>query len=334
MKACSLFLLGLFLLFPSNVFGQSLAGQGGINGTVLDPSGSAVPKAVVTVSNRSIGIERKITASDAGEFLASSLPPAEGYVVSVRGAGFAPYEIKDISVHVGQVVTVPIQLSVSSVEQTVSVTDTAVVVDPTRSGTSSLVGQRDINDLPINGRRVDQFALLATGVTTDGNNGEMSFHGIPNGNSYLQDGVDVTSQWFLGNAGSNASTIAVLSSISQDAVQEFQVQSAGFSAEFGRAAGGVINTLTKSGTNNLHGSGFWFWRNQSFNAIDLFSKLNGVPYNPPEHRNQAGGSVGGPIIKDKLFFFVNTEETRRFYPLVSSLVNPSILVTGDPSHNL
>src|SRR5437870_498884 len=113
MKLRFAFLLGAFLLFASHVAGQTLAGQGAINGTVLDSSGAVVPSAVVTVSNRSIGIERKLTASQAGEFLASSLPPADGYTVSVQKSGFALYEVQNVSVHVGQVVTVPIRLSVS-----------------------------------------------------------------------------------------------------------------------------------------------------------------------------------------------------------------------------
>jgi hypothetical protein len=333
LKTGLLLFLGALFLVPSPMFAQSLAGQGAISGTVIDASGAIVPNAVVTVSNSSIGIERKVTASEAGDFLISSLPPADGYKVSVRAAGFAPIEIQNITLHVGQVITVPVRLVVSTVTQTISVTDAAVVLDPTRSGVASLVDQQRIAELPINGRRVDQFALLSPGVTTDGTNGEMSFHGVPNGNSFLQDGVDVTSQWFLSNAGGNASTIAILSNISQDAVQEFQVQTFGYSAEFGRAAGGVVNTLTKSGTNQFHGSGFWYFRNATLNAIDPFSKLNGVAYKPPEHRNQIGGSVGGPIVKDKLFFFANTEETRRFFPLVSSIINPSILVTGDPNHS-
>jgi hypothetical protein len=323
----------LFLLFPVCLSAQSLAGYGAIEGTVLDSSRAIVPNAVVTVSNPSLGVERKITTSDSGQFSASSLPPADGYKVSVQASGFAVHEVKEISLHVGQVITVPVTLSVSLENQTISVTDTAAVIDPIRSGVSSLVDQQVIADLPINGRRVDQFSLLSPGVTTDGNNGEVSFHGVPNGNSYVQDGVDVTSQWFLANSGTNANIIAILSSISQDAVQEFRVQTSGYDAEFGRAAGGVVNTLTKSGTNSVHGSGFWFFRNRTLNAIDPFAKLNGVPYNPPEYRHQFGGSVGGPIVKDKLFFFANTEMTRRHYPLVSSIVNPSILVTGDPNHS-
>jgi hypothetical protein len=110
-----------------------------------------------------------------------------------------------------------------------------------------------------------------------------------------------------------------------DAVQEFRTETLGYSAEFGRGSGGVVNTITKSGTNLLHGTAFWFFRNRTLNAIDLFSKLNGKPYNAPEYRHQFGGTVGGPIRKDKLFFFSSYEGTIRNYPMVSSMINPSLL---------
>jgi hypothetical protein len=299
-------------------FAQSLAGLGALNGTVTDAAGAVVPKASVTVTNAKIGLKREIVASSDGNFEASSLPPEDGYVVTVKVPGFATYEATKISVHVGETTGVAIKLTVSQATETVTVDASISELDTTRSGVSALVDQKEINDLPINGRRVDQFVLLTPGVTTDGAGGEVTFRGVPGNNIFLQDGIDVTQQWGQDDAGSTSA----FSPLSQDAVQEFQVQTSGYSAEFGHAAGGIVNTLTKSGTNSFHGSAFEFFKNRTLNATDPYSFNNGALFNPPNWRHQFGGSVGGPIIKDKLFFFANTEITRESRPLVSS-TNPN-----------
>ena len=304
---------------------QSLAGLGAINGTVEDSQGAAVAKANVEVTNPSLGIDRKLTATDAGVFTFPSLPPAEGYVVTVSMAGFATSKTTNITVHVGEEVAIPVRIGVASQNENVTVSEsTQPTMDLTKTEVSELVSQQQIMDLPINGRRVDQFALLTPGVVPDSTSGELSFHGVPAGNEFLQDGVDITQQWFVQNAGGTAA----LSNISMDAVQEFRTEVFGYSAEFGRGAGGVVNTLTKSGTNDFHGTAFWFFRNRTLNAIDLFSKLNGQPYNAPEYRHQFGGDIGGPAIKDKLFFFGAYEGTIRNFPLISSIINSSILTSG------
>jgi outer membrane receptor protein involved in Fe transport len=311
----------LLVFMSATVFGQSLAGLGALNGTVHDPSGAVVANADVQVANASLGIDRKVKTNADGLFFAPSLPPAPGYTVVVTVKGFNIAKTEGIVVHVGEEVTVPIQLSLSGAAQTVSVSENSTpILDLTKTEVSALINQEQISDLPINGRRADEFALLSPGVVPDTTSGEVAFHGVPSGNLFLIDGVDVTQQWFIQNAGGDTS---ILSNISMDAVQEFRNEVLGYSAEFGRGSGGVINLLTKSGTNSFHGSAYWFFRNRTLNAIDLFSKLlvNGVstPYNPPEFRHQFGGRVAGPIIKDKLFFFSSYEGTIRNFPLVSSM---------------
>src|SRR6185437_16667794 len=236
-------------------------------------------------------------------------------------AGFAGSKTANVAVHVGEQVTIPVVLAVGSVTQQVEVTTSQPAVDITKTEISTLISHNQIQNLPINGRRVDQFSLLSPGVVPDSTSGELSFHGIPSGNQFLQDGVDITQQWSIQNAGGPE----VVSNISQDAVQEFRTEILGYSAEFGRGSGGVLNTLTKSGTNAFHGTLFEFFRNQSFNATDRFSKLNGQPYNAPELRNQFGGTIGGPIMQNKLFVFGSYEGTKRNYPLVDSILNPAIL---------
>jgi len=314
-------LIALSLCSAGIALGQSLAGLGALNGTVHDASGAVIPDADVQVVNTSLGIDRKIKATGAGLFSAPSLPPAAGYTVLVTVKGFSISKTEGITVHVGEQVTIPVTLSVSNTE-TVSVSESSQpILDLTKTEVSALVNQAQIINLPINGRRVDQFALLTPGVVPDSTSGELSFHGIPSGNEFLQDGIDITQQWSVQDAGGTAA----LSNISMDAIQEFRTEIFGYSAEFGRGAGGVVNSLTKSGTNQFHGNAFWFFRNRTLNAIDLFSKLNNQPYNAPEYRHQFGGNVGGPIIKDKLFFFGAYEGTIRNFPLVDSILNTSIL---------
>lgn len=321
--ACLLVCLALTSL---QLNAQSLAGLGAVTGTVFDPSGSVVPNASVEVVNPRLGIDRKLTATGAGLFFAPSLTPDSGYSVVVTAPGFAKSTVTGIVVHVGEQVTVPVKMVVSSAESTITISaDSSPIVDTTKTELSTLVDQTQIQNLPINGRRADQFVLLTPGVTRDGVNGDVSFHGIPNGNLFLQDGVDITMQWFVANAGGGSGTIAMLSNISMDAVQEFRTEAMGYSAEFGRGAGGVVNTITKSGTHQLHGTGFWYYRNRTLNAIDRFSKLSGKPYNAPEYRHQYGGTVGGPVLKDKIFFFSSYEGAKRSYPMVSSIINTSLL---------
>jgi hypothetical protein len=183
---------------------------------------------------------------------------------------------------------------------------------------SQVVTTAQIDNLPINGRRVDSFVLLTPGVTNDGQFGLVSFRGVAGGNTFLTDGNDTTNQFYNENAGRTRIT----AQISQDAVQEFQVLSNGYSAEYGRAIGGVINTVTRSGSNELHGTAYWFFRNRSLNARDRYAS-----YNPPEYRHQTGASLGGPIKKDKLFYFVNTEFTRRNFPGLNRVINTSFTDT-------
>jgi hypothetical protein len=165
-------LFGLIVLFfiaihPSEMVAQS-AGFGSVSGIVLDSSGSAVPNAKVVVENSSKGIRRELTTSPQGDFNAPGLVPSPGYEVHVTAAGFAGYEVKDVTVAVGESVTIKATMNVSSSATTVEVTGVAGVIDTTKTDVSQLVTTKQIMDLPINGRRVDSFVLLTPGVTSDG----------------------------------------------------------------------------------------------------------------------------------------------------------------------
>ena len=293
-------------------YAQTVAGMGAISGVVLDSSGAAVPEAQVTVENASKGIRRTLKSTDAGLFTVPSLVPAAGYRLQVSKDGFAGYDQKEIEILVGQNVDLRVTLQVAGAATQIVVTEVTPIVEQSKTGVSQVVESRQIMQLPINGRRVDSFAMLAPAVVPDGTFGLLSFRGTAGGNSFLTDGNDTTNSFYNENAGRTR----ISSQISQDAVQEFQVLSNGYSAEFGRASGGVVNTVTRSGSNDLHGTGYWFFRNQDFNARDPFSNLN-----PDEKRNQMGGSLGGKLIRDKLFYFGNFEATRRDFPLVASITS-------------
>jgi hypothetical protein len=310
-------------LISTVTYGQQ-AGLGSITGVVQDASGAVIPGAKVVVANESRGITRNLETNQGGIFSAPSLVPTGGYSVKVEAQGFAVYERKDIELLVGQQLNLQIPLAVSGAAQTVEVTSGAPIVETTKTGVSQVVTTAQIDNLPINGRRVDSFVLLTPGVTNDGTFGLVSFRGIAGGNSYLTDGNDTTNTFYNENAGRTR----ISTQISQDAVQEFQVLTNGYSAEFGRASGGVINTVTRSGGNGVHGTGYWFFRNQDFNALDRYTPPDprdpSQPLRPEETRHQAGGSISGPILKDKLFYFGNVEIVRRDFPLVNRLVNPNL----------
>jgi hypothetical protein len=295
---------------------QSTAGFGSISGTVRDASGAAVPNAKVVVSNQSKGITRNLTSNEAGVFTAPALVPAAGYAVTADVQGFQKYEARNLDLAVGQNLDLNIILAVAGAATQVEVSATAPLVEDTKTDVSQVIDTKQIDDLPINGRRVDSFVLLTPGVTNDGTFGNLSFRGMAGNSSFLVDGVDNTEQFFNENAGRTR----IATQISQDAVQEFQVVSSNFSAEYGRASAGVVNTVTRSGTNDVHGSAYWFFRNRTLNARDRYAA-----FNPPEYRHQAGASVGGAIKKDKLFYFFNSEIQRRNFPIASSINRPAVI---------
>jgi hypothetical protein len=311
MKIRVLACLVLFSLAAGSMWAQSAAGVAGISGVVHDSSGAAVPTAKVVISSDARGEVRSITTNGSGLFAAPALIPGPGYKVAVTASGFAAWEVKDIDLRVGQDLTLTVNLSVAQSTTSVEVTGVAPLVDSSKTDVSQVVGTREIMELPINGRRVDAFVLNTPGVTNDATFGLLTFRGVAGNNSFLLDGNDNTEQFYDENAGRTR----IQSQISADAVQEFEVVSANFSAEYGRAMGGVVNTVTKSGTNEIHGSAFYFLRSTGFDAHDPFSA-----FNPTEHRIQTGGTVGGAIIKNKLFYFLSTDITRRNFPFVDSQV--------------
>ncbi len=281
-----------------------------MSGVVRDASGATIPGATVIVANEGRGIRRALETNNSGVFTAPALLPAGGYKVTVSKTGFGNFEATDIQIEVGQNLDLQVLLGVAASSTQVDVNSAnSPIIEDTKTDVSQVINSRQIVDLPINGRRADSFVLLAPAVVPDGTFGLVSFRGVAGHNAFLTDGNDTTNSFYNENAGRTR----ISSQISQDAVQEFQVISDNFAAEYGRAMGGIVNTVTRSGQNDVHGTAYWFFRNRTLNARDRYAS-----FNPPEVRHQAGGSVGGAIVKDKLFYFFNFEATRRNFPLISS----------------
>ena len=306
----------VLLLLSAPAFAQSAAGLSAISGVVRDPIGAPVPEARVSISSDSQGAIRTVVTNGGGMFAAPALLPGPGYRVAVQATGYAAYEALDLDLLVGQDLNLNISLAVGRSTTVVQVTGAGAALQDTKSDVSQVIDSKFIQDLPINGRRVDSFVLLTPGVTNDSTFGLLTFRGVAGGNAFLVDGNDTTEQFYNENAGRTR----IASQISQDAVQEFQVVSSNPSAEFGRAIGGVVNTVTRSGSNALHGTAYWFFRNRTLDARDRYASIN-----PDEVRHQAGFSLGGALIKGKLFYFVNGDFTRRNFPMVSSISRSGVI---------
>src|SRR5260370_36550050 len=217
------------------LYSQVAAGLGGIAGIVTDPSGSSVPGATVLVDNERLGIHRKFTTGNGGVFNAPALVPSGGYEITVDAAGFSKFQNKNITVLVGQEVNIHAALDVQSSATSVEVQDAAQMIED-KIDVSQNVTQTQIENLPINGRRVDSFVLLTPTVVPDGTFGLLSFRGISGGNTFMTDGNDTTETFY----GENACRTRDPPQISQDAGQDFHVLSSPHSAHYGRATCAVV----------------------------------------------------------------------------------------------
>ncbi|MGH9403072.1 MAG: TonB-dependent receptor domain-containing protein, partial [Terriglobia bacterium] len=280
-----------------------------LGGTVTDTSGAVVPGAKVTVENTGTGYRRIAATGPAGAYLFPNLPVG-AYTLAVRKAGFSTYVQRGITLTVNQAATQMIKLQVGQVAQQVVVQSNTPLVTTQSATLGQLVNQRSIVDLPLNGRDVQQLVFLAAGTTDvtghycgvgceggiiPGEQYAMVNGTMANSVNYQLDGTDNTDPYINTN----------LPFPNPDAVQEFNVQTGNMSAAYGNAVGGVVNVVTKSGTNQVHGDGFEFVRNGALNARNFFA-----PTEDALKRNQFGGSVGGPVKKDKLFFFGTYQGTR------------------------
>ncbi|HXJ40030.1 MAG TPA: TonB-dependent receptor, partial [Bryobacteraceae bacterium] len=288
------------------LFGQTEIGGAGLNGTVSDPSGAVVASAKVTARSPETGLTRTSETNSAG--LYTIRIPVGKYDLVVEAAGFKKAEFKGLTLAVGSVLTIDVALQVGAASESVDVSADAPVIETSRTSSSTGVSARSVADLPVNGRNFIDFTTLTPGVVKDPTRGgDLSFGGQRGpANSLLVDGADSNNLFYAQATGRTGFRPYAFS---QDAVQEFQVNANSFPAEIGRASGGAINVITKSGTNQLHGSVFEFYRDRGMNANTFVNNRAGVRKSP-YHFNQFGGSVGGPVRKDKVFFFLNYDEQK------------------------
>ncbi len=315
----AIFTAGLLAYAPTS-FAQTTT-QGAITGTVFDATNAAIPNAAIVIHNNANNAELKLTSNASGFYTAPQLP-AGTYTVTVSAAGFSEVRSNNVTVQVNLATEVSPHLTTGAESTIVEVTSEAPVLNFESAEYGGHLSNQEIENIPINNRRWSTLALLTPGVVVDTSGfGLLSFHAIsPLLNNVEIDGADDNQAFFSEERGRTRAGY----STSQVAVREFQVNSAVYSAEFGRAVGGVVNSITKSGGNQFHGEVYFYNRNSSRNAYQplttntTYNATTGVyttaPYKPKDNRNQYGFGVGGPIIKDKLFFFYAFDEYKRNFP--------------------
>ena len=293
----------LIVLLTSLGFAQGAA-SGDLHVTVKDPNGNLVTNATVTARDSAKAFQRSTTVNTEGEYRLLALPPGR-YTVTAEGPGFAKTEVSNVAITVGQMAELPLTLTVAGTKEVVNVSSEAEAVETQRSSSTDTIEQRRIDNLPINGRRYIDFALTDSRLARDD---------TPSIGAAPTSGLNMSGQRARANLvnvdGADAvdnSTNGIRSTVSQEAVQEFQIITNGYSAEYGRASGGVVNIITRSGSNDFHGDVYGYLRNRNFQAVNPFSTVS----NPAYTRVQAGADFGGALQKDKTFYYFSYEGTWR-----------------------
>jgi hypothetical protein len=303
-------------LLPCRISAQMVGAT--VSGTVVDPTGGVVPGVKIVINNTATGSVANAVTNGVGIFDAANLQPGI-YDLTVYATGFATLVRNHITLTVGQELVLNLTLQVGDTSQQIEVTTEAPTVDLANATIGGLVSGATVEELPLNGRSWSDLAILTPGVHTVGNQPNISSTdrtkrgmglelsiagGRPQQNNYLMDGVNI-------NNYTNAGPGSLLGgNLGTDAVGEFSVLTTNYSAEYGRTSGGVISAITKSGTNQFHGTAYEFLRNKSLDAANFIDDISGSP-KPPFERNQYGGSLGGRIQKDKTFFFVDYEGVKQ-----------------------
>ena len=293
----------MFLLVRQFAFAQGAA-TGDLHASVKDPKGNAVINATVAARDVAKGLERAASGDGQGGYTVRQLAPGT-YSVIVDAPGFAKTEATGVVITVGGMAELRVTLTVAGGKEVVEVSSEAENVETSRSSTTDTVGQRRIDELPTNGRNYINFTLTDSQVVRDN---------APNTGAAPTSGLNMSGQRARSNLvnvdGADAtdnSTNGVRSTVSQEAVQEFQIITNSYAAEYGRASGGVVNIITRSGSNDFHGDVYGYLRNRDFQAVNPFSTTS----NPAYTRVQAGAAFGGPIKKDKTYYYFSYEVTRR-----------------------
>jgi hypothetical protein len=326
-----------FLLVPLFIAGAIARAQtavdGAIAGTVTDSSGALIPNASILVHSTATNADTTATGDASGYFHVSRLVPGD-YTVKVTASGFADFTAQHVIVEVGKLTEVAPKLTAGGTSVTVQVSSEAPVINTESSDFTTEFTPATLNSLPINGRHWTSFALLSPGVTL-GNSafGLVTFRGANNlQNNFMVDGSDDNDSF----DGVERGYTRVGYSTTQDSILEFQVLTSNVSAQYGRAVGGGVNAITRSGSNALHGDLFEYWRDNEFGATNSFNILQTIPttvyIKPLDKRHQFGGSFSGPAIKDKLFFFYALDQQLRDFPVVA-VPTPQFLADTNASYN-
>ena len=307
-KTVTLFIFVFFITAGS--FAQT-TNQGAVVGTVKDPNGLVVPSATVTITNAATGVSRTATSDSNGNYRMDFLQPGE-YEIRVEASGFKSAEISQVTVHVNEIRRADVKLEVGRISEEVVVAGTDQAINTENPTLGQVINEELIDNMPLNGREFVELSGLVPGVGTDsGKTGSIDSKGTAAAfggarssyNSYYVDGADSTDSYFG----------QLVSSPALDAIKEFRVETSLYSARYGRAGGGVISVVTKSGTNRFSGSLYEFHRSEMFDAIPYF--YTGPKEDRPAYlQNQFGGTFGGPIFKDKTFFFFSAEFYRQRKP--------------------
>lgn len=299
--------------------------DGAIGGTVTDSSGAVIARAGVDVLNNETNASQATRTDASGYFRVVHLPPGR-YTVTVTARGFQAYRSEDLTVNVGLLTTVQARLRVGTASQTVTVTGAAPLVNTSSPTFSQEIGSYQLSNLPVNNYRWSSYALLTPGVVNDANGyGLLSFRGQSTLlNNVEFDGADDNQAFYAEERGRTRAGY----STAKAAVQEFQVNTSNYSVEYGFSAGGVVNAVSKSGTNHLHGEIYYYDRDSAWNAYNDYTKLTSqdpatgafvtTPFKPTDLRRQYGFGVGGPLVKDKLFFFLAVDRFYHDFPGVST----------------
>ncbi len=299
------------------------AATGAIHGTVVDLHALRIPGASIAAVNTATGVRYSATSDAEGRFSLDLLPPGD-YSARAVAQGMSPQVTPQLHVDVGAAAELEFHLTIAGTEEKVTVSGAPALVDTQPAAVSTLLDERAIADLPLNGRRFSDLMLLSPGVTQDPRsltssaNGDLSFGGIRGfQNSFLVDGGDFNNAFFAQARGLYRAPYQ----FSNEVVQEFRVSSNSSGAELGRAGGAVVNVVTKSGTNHWHGSGLYYIRDSGFGAADAF-----MTFKPHSRQQQGGGTIGGPIKKNKIFFFAGFDQHYFHVPDVVEFLDGSMQV--------
>ncbi len=316
------FVVAFALLIAMSIGSTRLAAQtsttGDVAGTVTDPSGATVPDAKVSLTDETKGTTQETKTNKDGVYHFYLLSPGP-YTVTATATGFQTFS-RHSNVSVGQIATLDIQLSVGASSTTVTVTESVPLLQTENGDTARTVTEQQVQNVPNPGNDMSAIAQLAPGaiMNTQGGYGNVEAFGLPaTSNLFTTDGMDDNDPFL--NLNNSGATNLLLGS---NEIQEADVVTNGFSTAYGTFSGINVNYVTKSGGNDFHGNAVYYWNGRAMNANDWFNKQSGIP-RPFDNANQWAASIGGPIKKDKMFFYVNTEGLRVLIPVPSTIFVPT-----------